>query len=60
MSLLASLQSELRREVVLLNELCHPVHPAPADKIAAAEARVAEIRAAIAEIREQRAAESAE
>ena len=52
-SLLASLQAELRRELQLLNELCHPVHPVAPERISAVEARVAELRSVIADLRDK-------
>ena len=54
--LLASLQDELRVTINTLNQLYHPVNPPSAERVKALEARVSEIRAAIAERRTQLAA----
>ena len=59
---LASMQDELRDSIKTLNELYHPVHPVSPDRITKMEARIEELRAAIAARRDelQAAAEPAE
>jgi hypothetical protein len=44
---LESLLDELRAVTTALNELHHPVYPAPASRVAEVEARAAELRAQI-------------
>lgn len=50
---LASLQDELRTTITTLNNLYHPVHPVDPDRMKVMEARVAELRDAIAQRRAQ-------
>ena len=50
---LDSMQQELRAAINALNELYHPVYPADEDRIAEYEARVAELREAIAKRRDE-------
>ena len=57
--LLLSLKDELRVMVQRLNDLYHPVYEASPKQIAPIEARVAELRAAIVERREELAAADA-
>jgi hypothetical protein len=45
--ILESLFDELRSQLSALNDLHHPVYPAPAKRVAELEARVAELKAAI-------------
>ena len=45
--ILESLLDELRAQMNALNDLHHPVYPAPAKRIAELEARVADLKAAI-------------
>lgn len=53
---LASMQDELRTTITTLNQLYHPVNPVDPDRMKVLEARVAELRQAIAERRRQLAA----
>lgn len=46
--ILESLLDELRADTATLNDLCHPVYPAPPARIAEVEARVAVLRAQVA------------
>lgn len=55
---LASMQDELRVTINTLNNLYHPVHPVDPDRMKVLEARVAELREAIAERRRQLAADA--
>lgn len=53
---LASMQHELRTTITTLNQLYHPVHPVDPDRMKVLEARVAELKQAIADRRRELAA----
>ena len=46
---LEALRAELRTTIVALNQLHHPVYPAPAERVAEVEAIVADLKSAISE-----------